>query len=81
MTNLLGFYDEITGRCRKSSGYCVIILLDLSKAFKSVSLKILLEKLMKYRLDEHTVKCTENWLHGWAQRVAISSTKSSQSRH
>ncbi|KAK4806791.1 hypothetical protein QYF61_005587 [Mycteria americana] len=32
---------------------------------------------MKYGLDEQTVRWIENWLNGWAQRVAISGTKSS----
>lgn len=30
---------------------------------------------MKYRLDEQTVRCVENWLHGQARRVMISSTE------
>lgn len=41
----------------------------------ALSLKILLEKLMKCRLDEQTVRCIENWLHGWAQRVVIRGTE------
>ena len=38
---------------------------------------ILTEKLMKYGLDEQTVRQTENWLNSWVQRVVISGTKSS----
>lgn len=35
-----------------------------------LSLKILLEKLMKNSLDEQTVRCIENWFRGQAQRMA-----------
>ena len=55
-----------------------IVYLDFRKGFDTVSHKILIEKLMKYRLDEQTARWTENWLKGWAQRVVISSTKSSR---
>ncbi|PKU31592.1 rna-directed dna polymerase from mobile element jockey- hypothetical protein [Limosa lapponica baueri] len=54
-----------------------IVYLDLSKVFDTVSHKILIQKLMKYGLDEQTVRWIENWLNGWAQTVAIGSTKSS----
>ena len=54
----------------------VIVYLDFSKAFDTVSQKIFIEKVMKYGLDEQTVKWTENWLNGRAQSVMISSTKS-----
>ncbi|KAK4810449.1 hypothetical protein QYF61_004229 [Mycteria americana] len=54
-----------------------IAYLDFSKAFDFVSNKILIGKLMKYVLDEQTVRGIENWLNGWAQMVVISGTKSS----
>ncbi|KAK4819030.1 hypothetical protein QYF61_024395 [Mycteria americana] len=38
--------------------------------------KILIEKLLKYGLDEQTVRWIENWLNSLAQRVVISGTKS-----
>lgn len=69
MTNLIGFYDEITGLVDVERA-ADIVCLDLSKTFNSVSCKIFLVKLMKYRLDEQAVKCIGNCLHGWAQRVA-----------
>ncbi|KAK4826088.1 hypothetical protein QYF61_005047 [Mycteria americana] len=47
------------------------------KAFNTVCHKILIEKLMKYGLDEQTVRWIENWLNGWTQRVVISGTESS----
>lgn len=80
LTNLISFYDEITVPVDEGRAADVVYL-DFSKTFNSVSLKILLEKLMKYSLDEQTVRWVESWLNGWAQRVAISGTKSSQSRH
>lgn len=52
-----------------------IVCLDFSKAFDTVSLKILLEKL-KYELDEQPARWIENWWNGWAHRVVISGTKS-----
>ncbi|KAK4826656.1 hypothetical protein QYF61_010641 [Mycteria americana] len=38
---------------------------------------ILTENPMKHGLDEQTVRWTENWLNGWAQRAVICGTKSS----
>ncbi|KAK4830805.1 hypothetical protein QYF61_013734 [Mycteria americana] len=46
-----------------------------SKAWTLVRLdfrKILIEKLLMYRLDVQTVRWIENWLNGQAQRVVIS---------
>ncbi|GAB0178540.1 hypothetical protein GRJ2_000319300 [Grus japonensis] len=54
-----------------------IICLDLRKAFNTVFHKILRDKLLMYGLGERTVTWIGNWLNGWAQRVVISSTKSS----
>ncbi|KAK4829413.1 hypothetical protein QYF61_003977 [Mycteria americana] len=48
-----------------------------SKAFNTVSHKILIEKLKKSGLDEQTVRWIENWLNHWAHRAVISGTKSS----
>ncbi|KAK4818078.1 hypothetical protein QYF61_004628 [Mycteria americana] len=39
-----------------------MIVFCKSKAFDTVSHNILIEKLMKYGLDEQTVRWTENWL-------------------
>ncbi|KAK4807097.1 hypothetical protein QYF61_018438 [Mycteria americana] len=63
LTNLITFYDETTGLV--DEGRAVdIVYLDFSKAFNTVSHKILIEKLLTYGLDEQT-------------RVVISGTKSS----
>ncbi|GAB0206675.1 mitochondrial enolase superfamily member 1 [Grus japonensis] len=76
LTNLITFYDEMSGLV--DEGRAVdIVLLDFRKAFDPVSHKILIEKLLMYGLDEQTVRWTENWLNGWAQRVVISSSAKS----
>ena len=53
-----------------------IVDLDFSKAFDTVSHKIITDKLLVYGLDKQTVRWIENWLNGQAQRVVISGTKS-----
>lgn len=47
-----------------------------TRDFGSVSLKILIEKLMYNDLDQQMVRWIENWLSDQAQRMAIG-TKSS----
>ncbi|PKU34198.1 rna-directed dna polymerase from mobile element jockey-like [Limosa lapponica baueri] len=54
-----------------------VVYLDFSKAVDTVSHSILIGKLRKYGLDEWTVRWTENWLNGRAQRVVISGAESS----
>ncbi|KAK4825807.1 hypothetical protein QYF61_002412 [Mycteria americana] len=54
-----------------------IVYWDFSKAFATVSHKILIEKLLMHKLDEQTVRWTENWLNDPAQRAVISGAKSS----
>jgi len=53
-----------------------IVYLDFSKAFVTASPKILIGKLSMPGMDEQTLRCTEHWLNGWAQRVVISRAKS-----
>lgn len=58
----------------ESSGYFFIsTLARLSTAARN----ILINKLMKYRLDKRTVRWTEIRLNCQAQRVTVSGTKSS----
>ena len=76
LTNLIIFYDEVTGLVDKGRAVDVVYL-DFSRAFDSVSHMILIEKLLMYGLDEETVRWVENWLNGEAQRVVISGAKSS----
>jgi len=54
-----------------------VVYLDFRKAFDTVSHNILLGKLRKCGLDEWSVRWTENWLNGRAQRVVISGAESS----
>lgn len=42
-----------------------IVYLDFSKAFHTVSHKILIHKLLKYGLDEETVRWIEKYLSEW----------------
>ncbi|GAB0178956.1 mitochondrial enolase superfamily member 1 [Grus japonensis] len=75
LTNLIAFYDGMTGWVDKGRTVDVVHL-NFSKAFDTISRNILTGKLRKCELDEWTVRWAENWLHGRAQRVVISSTES-----
>jgi len=76
LTNLIAFYDGVTGWVDERRAVEVVYL-DFSKAFDTVSHNILLGKLRKCELDEWSVRWIENWLNGRTQRVLISSAESS----
>ncbi|CAM4636613.1 unnamed protein product [Caretta caretta] len=76
LTNLIAFYDEITGSVDEGKAVDVLFL-DFSKAFDTVSHSILVSKLKKYGLDECTVRWVESWLDCRAQRVVINGSMSS----
>ncbi|CAM5146132.1 unnamed protein product [Natator depressus] len=76
LTNLIAFYDEITGSV--DEGKVVdMLFLDFSKAFDTVSHSILASKLKTYELDEWTVRWIESWLDHQAQWVVINGSMSS----
>jgi len=54
-----------------------VVCLDFSKAIDTVSHNILVDELMKYRLNKWTVRWTENQLSCQSQSVVINSMKSS----
>ncbi|CAM5137406.1 unnamed protein product [Natator depressus] len=70
LTNLIAFYDEITGSVD-------VLFLDFSKAFDTVSHSILASKLKKYGLDEWTIRWIKSWLDRRAQWVVINGSMSS----
>ncbi|CAM4717779.1 unnamed protein product [Lepidochelys kempii] len=76
LTNLIAFYDEITGSVDEGKAVDVLFL-DFSKAFDTVSHSILVSKLRKYGLDECTIRWVESWLDWRAQRVVINGSMSS----
>ncbi|CAM4500695.1 unnamed protein product, partial [Caretta caretta] len=76
LTNLIAFYDEITGSVDEGKVVDVLFL-DFSKAFDMVSHSILASKLKKYGLDEWTIRWIESWLDCRAQWVVINVSMSS----
>ncbi|GAB0192436.1 mitochondrial enolase superfamily member 1 [Grus japonensis] len=76
LTNLIAFYDGMTGWVDEGRAVDDVYL-NFSKAFDTVFHNILIGKLRKCGLDEWTVRWIENWLNGRAQRVVISDTESS----
>ncbi|CAM5078228.1 unnamed protein product [Eretmochelys imbricata] len=76
LTNLIAFYDEITGSVDEGKAVDVLFL-DFSKAFDTVSHSILVSKLKKYGLDGCTTRWVESWLDCRAQWVVINGSMSS----
>ncbi|CAM4584956.1 unnamed protein product [Lepidochelys kempii] len=76
LTNLIAFYNEITGSVDEGKAVGVLFL-DFSKAFDTVSHSILVSRLKKYGLDEWTIRWIESWLDCRAQRVVINGSMSS----
>ncbi|CAM4531860.1 unnamed protein product, partial [Lepidochelys olivacea] len=76
LTNLIAFYDEITGSVDEGKAVDALFL-DFSKTFDTVSPSILVSKLKKYGLDGCTTGWVESWLDCRAQRVVINGSMSS----
>ena len=72
MANLVAFYNVITGWVDGEKAD--VVQPDFSKAFDTVSHNSLVKKLRKCGVDEWTVRWTENWMNGRAQRVLIRDT-------
>ncbi|CAM5125387.1 unnamed protein product [Natator depressus] len=76
LTNLIAFYDEITGPVDMGKAVDMMCL-NFSKVFDMVSHSILASKLKKYGLDEWIIRWIESWLDHRAQRVMINGLMSS----
>ncbi|CAM5102978.1 unnamed protein product [Eretmochelys imbricata] len=76
LTNLIAFYDEITGSVDEGKAVDVLFL-DFSKAFDTVSHSILASKVKKYGLDEWTIRWIESCLDHQALQVMINGSMSS----
>ena len=76
LTNLISFYDWVT-RLVDEGKAADVVYLDFSKAFDTVSHRLLLGKLAACGLDRYTLLWVRNWLEGHAQWVVVNGVKSS----
>jgi len=75
LTNLISFYNRVN-RLVDEGKVVVVVYLDFSKAFDTVSHSILLEKLAAHGLDRYNLCWVKNWVDGRAQRVMVNRIKS-----
>ena len=76
LTNLISFYDWVT-RLVDEGKAADVVYLDFSKAFDTVSHRLLLGKLAARGLDRYSLLWVRNWLEGCAQQVVVNGVKSS----
>ena len=74
-TNLVAFYDVITGWVDEGRAVDVVYL-DFNKVFDTASYNILITKLRKCGIDEWMVRWVENCLTGRDQWLVIGGTES-----
>ena len=68
LTNLISFYDLVTHLVDEGKAV-IVVYLDFSKAFDTVSHSILLQKLAARGLEGYALGWVRNCLEGLAQRV------------
>ena len=74
--NLISFYAQVTYLVDEGKAVDVVYL-DLSKAFDSISHRVLLQKMAAYDLDTCTPHLLKNCLDGHAQRAVVNEVQSS----
>ncbi|KAJ7402711.1 RNA-directed DNA polymerase from mobile element jockey-like protein [Pitangus sulphuratus] len=75
LPNLISFYDMVTHLADQGKPVDVIFL-DFSKAFSTVSHRILLDKLSSTQLDKHIMRWVSNWLTNRTQRAIVNGVTS-----
>jgi len=68
LTNLISFYDLVAHLVDEGRTDDVVYL-DFSKAFDTVSHRLLLRKLAAHSLDRYMLGWVKSWLEGWTQSV------------
>ncbi|KAJ7411531.1 hypothetical protein WISP_102360 [Willisornis vidua] len=72
LSNLISFYDKVTHPVDQGKPVVKdVIFLDFSKAFDTVSHRILLDKMSSIQLDKYTMGWVSNWLMDRAQKVIV----------
>jgi len=75
LTNFISCYDKVTPLVTQGKS-ADMVGLDFSKAFDTVSHRILLDKMSSTQLDKSITRWVSNWLTGQAQRVTVNGVTS-----